>query len=85
MNQLGVAGIELTGLSPKSGNQQIVSGLTSSLREGQNPSFGVENTGSKTFDLKSFYYGCTINSAEGLTGVAQACTFSVRARHPIRC
>lgn len=80
VNQLGVAGIELTGLAPKSPQNQIVSGLTSSLREGQNPSFSVDGTGNKAFDLKSFYYGCTINSGEGISGVAQACTFAVSLR-----
>ncbi|KAK4503919.1 hypothetical protein PRZ48_004834 [Zasmidium cellare] len=77
-NQAGVGGaLQITGVAPHTKPNNIVSGIQQTSTTGQNAGFSIA-TGSKYFDLKSFYYGCSVNTLEGAEGLAQQCTINVR-------
>lgn len=76
-NQVGVAGTaSLTGVAAHSKPNNIVSGFQQTSLTGQNAGFSIAS-GSKYFDLLSFYYGCSVNTVEGAEGLPQQCTFNV--------
>jgi hypothetical protein len=63
-----------TGVAPHSPNNEIVTGLPQSLLDG---TAYIEATGDTTyFDLKSFYFGCAVDTVTGLVGVPTACTIT---------
>lgn len=82
VNQVGVGGAaQLTGVAPHTKPNNIVSGVQQTSTTGQNAGFSIDKTKSKFFDLKSLYYGCSINTSEGAEGAAQQCTINVGPRN----
>lgn len=74
VNQPGVPGIiTLNGVAPKSDPNQALGGLSK-----QASTISVPATGpAKTFSLDSFYYGCSVDTAQGLADPAQPCNITV--------
>lgn len=64
------------GLVPHTKPNGIVSGIEQTATSGR-AGVSITGTSTKFFDLKSLYYGCVLNSAEGALGAAQTCTFDV--------
>ncbi|USW58600.1 hypothetical protein Slin15195_G119190 [Septoria linicola] len=69
--------LDVTGVATKSPMNNIVSGVQQTALAGAEAGFAIAGD-SKYFDLKSLYYGCSVNTAEGAAGLPQACTINVR-------
>ena len=61
LTSFGVAGIQLAGIIPQSGDQVSATGLQGQLLAGRAALLSdFSGSDTQSFDLKKFYYGCAL-------------------------